>query len=79
MKRTMKTAALCIGATALAIMGAVTLQPRLSDAAGGTSTVFVANFTSTPPATTPAVGSAVPAVKATTFVGGDWPGMPSGH
>lgn len=77
MKPTMKTAALCAGAGALAVMGAVTLQPRLSDATG-TSTVFVANFSSTAAATTPAVGSAVPAVKATTFVGGDWPGMPSG-
>ncbi len=75
---TVKIAALCAGAGALVIMGAVTLEPWLSDAVGSQFSVFVAD-TDTAPATTATVASAVPPVKATTFVGGDWPGMPSAH
>lgn len=70
-----KIAALCAGAGALVIMGAVTLEPRLSP--GSQSSVYVA-YTDTTPPTTPAVASAAPPVKATTFVGGDWPGMATG-
>jgi hypothetical protein len=72
-----KTAALGAGAGALVIMGTVALQPLLSDFVESQSTVFVAN-TDTSPTTTPTVASAAPAVKATNFAGGDWPGMPTG-
>ena len=57
----------------MVIMGAVTLQPWLSPS--GPPSVYVA-YTDTTPPTTPTVASAAPSVKATTFVGGDWPGMP---
>lgn len=72
--RAVKMIALCAGAGALVTMATVSLQPQLSDS--GRPSVVVANSSSAP-ATTPTVPSAAPPVKATTFVGGDWPGMPT--
>ncbi len=73
----LKLTSLCVAATALAVMGAVTVEAG----SVGTSPRAVATgadtMTSPTPATTPAVGRAAPVVKATTFVGGDWPGLGS--
>ena len=66
---------LVAAAGALAVMGTITVAMGSSGNAAS-NTVFVADTTTetTPPAT-PGVASAAPKVKATTFAGGDWPGM----
>jgi len=64
------------GASALAAMGVVTVHT--GTAVGGSAVVTAAgNLAASAASTTPAtaVPKAGPTVKATTFVGGDWPGM----
>jgi hypothetical protein len=71
---------LCGAAAALVAMGAMTVQTSSTGAGlGGSSanvaigkTAVSARATTTPATAVPKAG---PAVKATTFVGGDWPGM----
>jgi hypothetical protein len=72
----LKTALLCAAGGAVAVMAIVTIGLNTSGSDGSSQRVIVADTTTqTTPATTPAVQSAAPTVKATTFAGGDWPGM----
>jgi hypothetical protein len=72
----LKMLSIVTAAGALAIMGAVTLIEGASDTAGAGSPQIVADTpTGSSAATTPSIPSAVPAVKATKFAGGDWSGM----
>jgi hypothetical protein len=72
--KSLKTWSIVAAGGALAIMGAVTLGQSASDTS--TSPQIVADTpTASTPGTTPSVPSAVPAVKATKFAGGDWSGI----
>ena len=76
MKSTLKMMSLCAAAAALTAMGVVTVQ-HSSAGVGGSPAVVATGNSSSGPATTSTVPKAGPAVKATTFAGGDWPGMGS--
>jgi hypothetical protein len=78
-RRPLRMVPLCAAAAAAAGMGIVTAAAS-SPGIGGDSSTFSADpntVTSPIPATTPAIASAGPRVKPTTFNGGHWPGMGS--
>jgi hypothetical protein len=62
---------------ALVTMGVLAGASSATDVIGVHPVSLIAD-TPMSPATTPSVASAAPTVKATSFVGGDWPGM-GGH
>lgn len=71
----MVSAAATVGA--FAVMGVVTFAESSPGGIGLKSAPLIAGTESTTPSNAPTVASAVPAVKATSYIGGDWPGM--GH
>ena len=76
----LRTISLCGAAAALAVMGVVTVENSSTGTGGSSAVIATGNTAASAPATSsPAstVPKAAPAVKATTFVGGDWPGMGS--
>jgi hypothetical protein len=66
---------LCAAASAAVTMGIATVTSSLPGVGGHSAIVNADTVTSPIPATTPAVASAGPRVRATTFAGKDWPGM----
>jgi hypothetical protein len=73
--KSLKMWSIVAAAGALAVMGTVTLVEGASDSTGTGPQIVADTPTGSTPATTPSVPSAVPAVKATKFVGGDWTGI----
>ena len=69
----LKVLSLIAAAGAVATMGIATVKP--SHGSNGNAVVIVGTGSTQTPATTPTVPSAVPTVKATKFVGGDWNGI----
>jgi hypothetical protein len=72
----LKALSLFAAAGAVAVMGIFTVAQSMSGGDGKNVIVAGTSTQATPPPT-PAVQSAAPTVKATTFKGGDWPGMGS--
>jgi hypothetical protein len=64
-----------MAASAVAVMGIVTFAANSPGGYGVTGPAFIAGTTSTAPPSAPSVPSAAPPVKATSYAGGDWPGM----
>jgi hypothetical protein len=63
------------GLAVVAAMGALTVATGDPLDTNRVSTVVADTTTQGPAATSPAVASAAPPVKATAYVGGDWAGM----
>jgi hypothetical protein len=72
---TPKKLSLVAGAGAIAVMGAVTFTAGHYAGTSPLKGVMADTPSVSAPPSTPTVPSAVPAVKATKFVGGDWTGM----
>ncbi|MDT5008590.1 MAG: hypothetical protein QOH57_207 [Mycobacterium sp.] len=72
---TPKKLSLVAAAGALAVMGIMTFTAGNSAGTGGANSVMADTPSVQAPVSTPSVPSAVPAVKATKFAGGDWTGM----
>jgi hypothetical protein len=70
----LRTVSLCMAAGAVAAMGILAVAESTSPGDGKNMIVADTTKPSTPPPA-PIVQSAAPTVKATTFAGGDWPGM----
>jgi hypothetical protein len=70
-----KKLSLVAAAGAVAVMGAVTFTAGHSPGNTPQNGVMADTPTASAPPSSPSVPSAVPAVKATKFIGGDWTGM----
>jgi hypothetical protein len=66
-----------VAASAVAVMGIVAFAANSPGGYSPAGPVFVQGTTTSAPPLAPSVPSAAPPVKATSYVGGDWPGMGS--